>query len=198
MSTLKHQVEKPRRIRAPHHRNDRHYPLTSINYRCHCQSTNTEIDATRSPSEISRCLSQETTTNNTTSQKVNHFSTINPISSMDTCLITDTTIDGHTSSNTTLRVITSQGSKPLQVHKQLIAPFQDHKMQIIPSSQDHLTTADVRDIIALKHAFPASFDTTGNMPGEYTICVDPSILQVQHTQVSIEARQKIKQAFQKW
>ena len=48
-------------------------------------------------------------------------------------------------------------------------------MQHVPPSQDHLTTADVRNIIALKHAFPTSFDTTGNMPGKYTICVDPSL-----------------------
>ena len=60
---------------------------------------------------------------------------------------------------------------PSQDH--LLAPFQDHKVQIITPSQDHLTTANVRDIIALKLAFPTSFDTTGNMPGEYTICVDP-------------------------
>ena len=34
---------------------------------------------------------------------------------MDTCLITDTAIDGHTSFHTTLQVITSQGSKPLHI-----------------------------------------------------------------------------------
>ena len=75
-----------------------------------------------------------------------------------------------------------------------MAPFQDHKVQIILLSQDHLTTADVRDIIALKHAFPTSFDTTGNMPGEYTIHLDPSIPPVQHTCriVSIEAREEIE------
>ena len=39
---------------------------------------------------------------------------------------------------------------PFQDHKQSIPPFQDHKAQIVPPSQDNLTTADVRDITALK------------------------------------------------
>ena len=52
-------------------------------------------------------------------------------------------------------------------------------MKCIPF-QDHLTTADVRDVIALKHTFPDSFDTTGNVPGEYTLHLDPSLPQVQH------------------
>ena len=60
---------------------------------------------------------------------------------------------------------------PFQDHKQHVAPFQNNKVQIIPPSQDDLTTPDVRDIIALKH----TSDTTGNMSGVYTICVDPSI-----------------------
>ena len=41
-------------------------------------------------------------------------------------------------------------ASPFQDHKQLIASFQDHEAQIIHPSQDHLTTADARDIIALK------------------------------------------------
>ena len=35
---------------------------------------------------------------------------------------------------------------------------------------------------SLKNAFPNSFDTTGNMPVQYTIRVDPSIPPVQHAQ----------------
>ena len=62
----------------------------------------------------------------------------------------------------------------------VIAPFQDHKLPINHVSQDHLTTESVRDIIALKNAFPNSFNTTGNMPGQYTIRVDSSIPPVQH------------------
>ena len=41
-------------------------------------------------------------------------------------------------------------SLPFQDHKQAIPPFQDHEMHIVSLSQDYLTTADVRDIIALK------------------------------------------------
>ena len=89
--------------------------LTSGYYRHHGQSTNTEIDQPRSPSKMSRCLSQETTTK-IPPQQVSHFTTVNPVSSMDTCLITDTTIDGHTSFNTTLQVIPDQGSKLLHIN----------------------------------------------------------------------------------
>ena len=39
---------------------------------------------------------------------------------------------------------------PFQDHKQPIASFQDHKLHTVPIPQDHLTTADVRDIIVLK------------------------------------------------
>ena len=69
---------------------------------------------------------------------------------------------------------------------------------MVPPSQDHLTAADVRDIIAIKHACPTSFDTTGNKPGEYTIYVDPSIPTVQHScrKVLIEAREEIEKALQ--
>ena len=69
---------------------------------------------------------------------------------------------------------------PFQDYKSSTAPFQDHKLPINLVSQDHLTTESVTDIIALKNAFPNSFDTTGNMPGQYTIRLDPSIPPVQH------------------
>ena len=72
-------------------------------------------------------------------------------------------------------------------------------MHTIPISQGHLTTADVRDIIALRNAFPNGFDTTGNMPGQYTLRVDSSVLPVQHDhrKVPIKAREEIEQALQK-
>ena len=115
---IKHQIKENQ---SPHSRIDREHPLTLSSYSCHCQSTNLEANTTRwpseitrSPREISRCLSQETTTN-ISPQQVSHFTTTNPISSMDTSLITDTMIDGHTSFHTTLEVITSEGSKPLQI-----------------------------------------------------------------------------------
>ena len=64
--------------------------------------------------------------------------------------------------------------------------------------QDHFTTADVRDIIAMKKAFPKSFDHVGNMPGTYTICLDPSVPPVQHARrkVPIEYKEQIVKALQ--
>ena len=88
---------------------------------------------------------------------------------------------------------------PFQDHKSSTAPFQDHKSPINHVSQDHLTTDSVTDIIALKNVFPNSFDTTGNMPGQYTIRVDTSIHPVQHARrkVPIEAKEEIEKALQK-
>ena len=79
---------KSRSIRAPIAERQA-TPLTSSNCRWDCQSTNTETNVTRSPSEISRCLSPETTTDNTTSHQVSHFTAVNPLSSLETSLITD-------------------------------------------------------------------------------------------------------------
>ena len=55
--------------------------------------------------------------------------------------------------------------------------LQDHSMQESSQKQlfqDHFTADDVHDIIAMKKAFPKSFDHVGHMPGTYTICLDPS------------------------
>ena len=56
----------------------------------------------------------------------------------------------------------------------------------------------MRDIISLKFAFPQSFDTTGNMPGVYTIHLDPSVPPVQHAcrKVPIECREAIEKLLQ--
>ena len=88
---------------------------------------------------------------------------------------------------------------PFQDHKSSTAPFQDHKSHTNHVSQDHLSIDSVIDIIALKNAFPNSFDTTGNMPGQYTIKLDTSIHPVQHARrkVPIEAREEIEKALQK-
>ena len=61
--------------------------------------------------------------------------------------------------------------------------FQDHSMHNSSqkqSLQDHFTTADVCDIVPMKKTFPNSFDHVGNIPGAYTICLDPSVPPVQH------------------
>ena len=46
--------------------------------------------------------------------------------------------------------------------------------------QDNLSVKDEQDIISLKKPFAQSFDTTGNMPGVYIICLGPSVPPVQH------------------
>ena len=65
--------------------------------------------------------------------------------------------------------------------------------------QDHPTTEDVKDIIAIKKAFPESFDRVGSLPGIYTMHLDPSIPPVQHARrkVPIECKEQIQKALQK-
>ena len=50
----------------------------------------------------------------------------------------------------------------------------------------------------MKKAFPKSFDHVGNMPGTYTIHLDPSVPPVQHTRrkVPIEYKEQIEKALQ--
>ena len=119
VSTPQHQLKNQEET-DPCHQNDGQHPLTCSSYRLHCQIKTLKLmqpeapsENTRSHREMSRHLSQDTTTSNISLQQVSHFKTVNPISSMDTILITDTTIDGHTSFHTTLQVITCHGSKPL-------------------------------------------------------------------------------------
>ena len=61
------------------------------------------------------------------------------------------------------------------------------------------TATMVQDIIALKWAFPASFDTIGNMSRTYTIRTDPRIVPVQHAwrKVPIEYWEKIEHTLDK-
>ena len=56
------------------------------------------------------------------------------------------------------------------------------------------TTTMVQDIITLKQAFIASFDTTGNKFGTYTIRTNPSFTPVQHAhrKVPIEYWEEIE------
>ena len=55
-----------------------------------------------------------------------------------------------------------------------------------------------KTLFPLKIAFPQSFDTTGNMPGVYAICLDPSVPPVQyaHCKVPIECREAIEKLLQ--
>ena len=79
--------------------------------------------------------------------------------------------------------------------------FQDHSRQDSShkhSFQDHFTTADVHDIVAMKKAFPKSFDHVGNMQGSYTIHLDPLVQPAQHARriVPIEYKEQIEKALQ--
>ena len=87
---------------------------------------------------------------------------------------------------------------PFQDHSYPLGPFQDHLMAEITPFQDHLTIQDVWDIISLQNTFPKSFDTTGKMPGAYTICLDPSISPVQHVrrEVPVECGEAIEKLLQ--
>ena len=64
--------------------------------------------------------------------------------------------------------------------------------------QDHFTAADVCDIVAMKKAFLKSFDCVGNMPGTYTLHLDPSVPPAQHARrkVPIEYKEQIEKALQ--
>ena len=63
-----------------------------------------------------------------------------------------------------------------------------------PPATSPYSTAQVQDIMALKRAFPNSFDTTGNMSGMYTIRTDPNTLPIQNAlhKVPIEYQEQIK------
>ena len=99
------------------------------------------------------------------------------------------------------------------VHSSKNQPFQDHATpsskkqpfqdQSTPSSekqlfQDQVTPANVHDIVAIKAAFPKSFETVGNMPGTYTIRRDLFIPPVQHARCKVptECREQIEKALQ--
>ena len=57
---------------------------------------------------------------------------------------------------------------------------------------------DTQQITQQRQAFPKSFDTTGNMHGEYSICLDPSFPPVQYArrEVPIECREAIEKLLQ--
>ena len=65
-----------------------------------------------------------------------------------------------------------------------------------PQSAEVITTPpqQPQDIIALKWAFPDSFNTIGNMSGTYTIRTNPSVTPVQHAwqEVPKEYQEKIE------
>ena len=95
----------------------------------------------------------------------------------------------------------SSQKQSFQDHSLQNHSFQDHSAQDSSqkqSLQDHFTTADVFDIVAMKKAFPNSFDHVENMPGTYTIHLDPSVPPAQHARrkVPIEYKEQIEKALQ--
>ena len=81
---------------------------------------------------------------------------------------------------------------------QKLAPLQDHHTATLAPSQDHHTIVNICDIFALKKTFPASFNSIENMPGAYTICLDPFIPPVQHAcrNILIKYHEKIEKTLQ--
>ena len=95
----------------------------------------------------------------------------------------------------------SSQEQSFQDHSEQNNSLQDHSMQESSQKQlfqDHFTAPDVCDIIAMKKAFPKSSDHVGNMPGTYTICLDPSVPPAQHARrkVPIEYKEQIEKALQ--
>ena len=95
----------------------------------------------------------------------------------------------------------SSQKQSFQDHSLQNHSFQDHSMQDSSqkqSLQDYFTTTDACDIVAMKKAFHNSFDHVGNMPGTYTICLDPSVPPAQHARrkVPIEYKEQIEKALQ--
>ena len=43
----------------------------------------------------------------------------------------------------------------------------------------------MKDIFSLKKEFPTSFNAVGNMPGEYSIFLDPTVSPVQHARCKV-------------
>ena len=88
-----------------------------------------------------------------------------------------------------------------QDHSEQNNSLQDHSMQEFSQKQlfqDHFTVDDVHDIAAMNTAFPKSFDCVGNMPGTYTIHLDPSVPPAQHARrnLPIEYKEQIEKVLQ--
>ena len=107
-----------RNNRAPHCRSDRQRPTKLNSPRHHCQDANNTASTTSGPSDatkINTCLQPDTASNTFHHQQVSHLTSHNMASSVETNLITDTALDGHTAFHTTLQIVTSQGCKNLHV-----------------------------------------------------------------------------------
>ena len=107
-----------RKNRAPHHRSDRQSPPRLNSHRCHCQDALNTVSTTSGPSDTTKInthLQPDTALITFHHQQVSHLTSHSMASSIETNLITDTALDGHTAFHTTLQIVTSQGCKNLQV-----------------------------------------------------------------------------------
>ena len=103
--------------RAPHCRSDRQSHTNLNSPRCHCQDVNNSASTTSGPSDATEINThlQPDTASNTFHRQVSHLTTHNTVTSLETHLVTDTSLDGHTAFFTTLQIVTSQGCKPLHI-----------------------------------------------------------------------------------
>ena len=104
--------------RTPHCRSDRQSPPKLNSPRCHCHNATNTASTTSGPSnapKINTHLQPDTALITFHHQQVSHLTSHNTASSIETNLITDTVLDGHTAFHTTLQIVTSQGCKNLQV-----------------------------------------------------------------------------------
>ena len=107
-----------RENRAPHCRSDRQSPLKLNSHRHHCLHAPNTASTTSGPSnatKINTRLQPDTASNMFHHIQVSHLTSHYMASSIETDLITDTVLDGHTAFHTTLQIVTSQGCKNLQV-----------------------------------------------------------------------------------
>ena len=126
-----------RENRAPHCRSDRQSPLKLNSHRCHCLHATNAASTTSGPSNATKTntrLQPDTASSTFHHIQVSHLTSHYMASSIETNLLTDTVLDGHTAFHTTLQIVTSQGCKNLQVK---VDP--DADLSTIPLSHFHST-----------------------------------------------------------
>ena len=107
-----------RENRAPHCRSDRQSPLKLNSHTRHCLHATNAASTTSEPSNATKTntrLQPDTASNTFHHIQVSHLTSHHTASRIETDLLTDTELDGHTAFHTTLQIVTSQGCKNLQV-----------------------------------------------------------------------------------
>ena len=169
-----------RKNRAPHCRSDWQCPPKLYSHRCHCQDALNTASKTSGPSDatkINTCLQPDTALNTFHHQQVSHLTSHNMASSIETNLITDTALDGHTAFHTTLQIVTSQGCKNLQVK---VDPGAD--CSIIPLSCFHSAFPKhfTKSGALKKSALQPTYATWSTLDGRCRHLLGYIILNIQH------------------